>query len=100
MQNFGSKYEWYIGYVLKSIDKNGIFIIDHLHRVLDGSNAKWKYPKRENFQLVKPAQNVKCDINGEWDYSPDSRKILFTITNVITIFGAFQKCMRVAGRSG
>ena len=56
-------------------------------------------PKRENFQLVKPTHNVKCDINGELDCSPDSRKI-FTITNVITIFVAFQKFMRVAGTSG
>ena len=51
-------------------------------------------PKRENFQLVKPEQIVKCNINGERDYSPDSRKRVFTITNVKTIFGAFQKLMR------
>ena len=83
-------YDWYIGYV-KKIDENGKYVIDHLHRVLDGSHAKWKYPKREDIQNVEPEQIIKCVIKGEWDYSPDSRKRLFTITNVKTICGAFQK---------
>ena len=65
-QNCDSRYEWYTGYV-KNIDKNGIYIIDHLHRVLDGSHAKWKYPKQEDVQMVEPEQIVKCDIKGEWN---------------------------------
>ena len=72
---------------------NGIYIIDHLHRVLDGSHTKWKYPKREDVQMVEPEQIVKCDIKGEWNYSPDSRKRLFTITNVKTIVEHFRNLL-------
>ena len=89
-QNCDAKYEWYIGYV-KSVDDNGMYKVDHLHRVLDSSHTKWKYPSREDVQTVEPEQIVKCDIKGQWDYSPDSRKKLFSVTNVKTICGAFQK---------
>ena len=89
-QNSENKYEWYIGYT-KAVD-NDMYIIDHLHRVLDGSHTKWKkYPSRENIQTVEPEQIVDCDIQGQWDYSPDSRKRLFSVSNVKTICGAFQK---------
>ena len=89
-QNCDSKYDWYIGYV-KSLDKNGMYSIDHLHRLLDGSHSKWKYPSREDVQLVESDQIIKCDIHGQWDYSADSRKRLFTVTNVKTICGEFKK---------
>ena len=71
-QDSNNRYEWFIGYV-KSINSNGVFIIDHLHRVLDGSHTKWKYPSREDVQTVQPEQIVQCDIQGQWDYAPDSR---------------------------
>ena len=74
-QNCDAKYEWYIGYV-KSVDDNGMYKVDHLRRVLDSSHTKWKYPSREDVQTVEPEQIVKCDIKGQWDYSPDSRKRL------------------------
>ena len=88
-QNYEGKYEWYTGYV-KSFD-NGSYIVDHLHRDVEGSHTKWKYPGREDLQTVAPQQIIECDIQGQWDFSPDSRKRLFLVSNVKTICGAFQK---------
>ena len=46
---------------------------------------------REDLQTVEPQQIIECDIQGQWDFSPDSRKRLFSVSNVKTICGAFQK---------
>lgn len=89
-QNSDFMYEWYIGYV-KSIENNNMCRVDHQQRVLEGSHTKWKYPKREDVQTVESEQIIKCNIQGEWDFSADSRKRLFTITNIKDIVGAFQK---------
>ena len=43
------------------------------------------------FKEVDPEQIAKCKVQGEWDLSADSRKRLFTVTNIKTITFAFQK---------
>ena len=64
-KNCDSEYEWFIGYV-KSLDKKkGIYNIDHLHRVTNGSHSKWKYPSKADLQPVEPEQIMKCDIDGQ-----------------------------------
>lgn len=88
--NTKSVYEWFIGYI-KDIDDNECYIIDHLHRVLNDSNAKWKYPSRGDVQVVQLSQIVDCDVIGQWDISPDCSKRHFTLTNVKTVCGAFKK---------
>ena len=44
-QNCDSKYEWFLGYV-----KDGMYNIDHLHRVTEVSHSKWKYPSKADCQ--------------------------------------------------
>ena len=69
-----------------------MYTVDHLHRVLKDSHTKWKYPSREEVKkTVDPEQKVKCDIEGQWDCTPDSRKRMFSVTNIKTICGALQK---------
>ena len=86
-QNCDSKYEWFIAYV-KKITNDG-YVVDHLHRMVKGVNSKWKYPKNEHIQTAEPEHIVKCDINGEWDFTPDTRKRQFIVDNTKDIKKAF-----------
>ena len=52
---------------------------------------KWKYPSKVHIQTVEPEQIVKCDVEGQWDYTPDSRKRIFSVSNIKTICSAFEK---------
>ena len=88
-QNCDSNYEWYLGYP-KSVS-NSMYTVDHLHRVLRDSHTKWKYPSKVDIQIVEPEQIVKCDVEGQWDYTPDSRKQIISVSNIKTICSAFEK---------
>lgn len=81
-------YQWYLGYV-KDISQNGQLLVDHLARV--SSDSKWKYPSQEDLQEVGPEQIVPCKITGEWDIAANSRKRIFSVTNVKAISYAFQQ---------
>ena len=76
-------YEWFLGYVKKSVDN--MLLVDHLARKLKNSHSKWKYPSTEDIQLVEPDQLVECIVEGEWDLTADSRKRLFTLSNIKTM---------------
>ena len=65
-----------VHWIVKKI-VNGAYVIDHLHRVLKGSNAKWKYPSSEDIQTAKLEQLVNCDVEGEWVITPDNRKRIY-----------------------
>ena len=71
------QYDWFLGYVKKSV--NDLFLVDHLTRVLKNSDSKWKYPTREDVQLIEPDQIVECAVEGEWDLTAISRKRCFTL---------------------
>ena len=88
-QNLESKYEWYIGYV-KAVNEES-YLVDHLHRVVSDADILWKYPKSEDLQLAEKVQILDCDVNGEWDISPDARKRTFTLKNKQDIINAFRK---------
>ena len=74
-QNCDSKYEWFIAYV-KQMTNNG-YAVDHLYRTVTGVNKKWKYPKTEDIHNAESEQIAKCDVKGERDYTPDTRKRQF-----------------------
>ena len=74
-----SGYQWYLGYV-KEHSANGKVSVDHLTRVLDNSDSKWKYPSVEDKQEADPEQIVKSKVKEEWGLSADSRKRSFTDT--------------------
>ena len=86
-QNDQRKYEWYIGYV-KSSKPDSLYHIDHLHRVDAAADVHWKYPSREDNQTAERNQVVSCDVEGQWDISPDMRKRIFTISNIRAIRSA------------
>ena len=79
-------FEWYLGYVKKQV--NGNLIIDHLHRCIKNSHSKWKYPEKEDIQMVEPAQIITCKIIGEWDLST-TRKRNYILDNIKTVSNAF-----------
>ena len=86
-QNCDSKYKWFIAYV-KQMTNDG-FVVDHLHPTVTGVNNKWKYPKTEHIQTAEPEQIVKCDVKGEWDYTPDTWKRKFLVKNTKDIEKVF-----------
>ena len=86
------KYEWYLGYVKGHV--NDRYVVDHLHRVLKGPHSKWKYPSKEDIQVVEPEQIVDCVVEGEWDISPDSRKRMFSLSNTKVITSVFNNMLR------
>ena len=52
-------------------------------------NNRWKYPKTEDIQTAEPEQIVKCNVKGEWDYTPDTRKRQFFVENTKDIEKSF-----------
>ena len=68
--------------------KNG-YVVDHPHRTVTGVNNKWKYPKTKDIQTAEPEQIVKCDVKGEWGYTPDTRERQFSVENTKDIEKAF-----------
>ena len=77
--NASDNYEWYLGYVVKHVDDQ--LSVDHLARSTKNSHSKWKYPSKEDVQLVETDQIVDCEIVGEWDMTADSRKRFYTLNN-------------------
>ena len=55
--------------------------VDHLARGIKNSHSKWKYPSKEDIQLVEMDQVVDCNIIGEWDMAADLRKRFYTLSN-------------------
>ena len=80
-------YQWYLGYI-KEVTSDGTLMVDHLTRTLKTCHSKWKYPSREDIQEVSPEQIMKCRVEGDWDLQADTRKRLFSLSNVNTIMCA------------
>ena len=57
------------------------FEVDHLHRVNEDMNNKWKYPSDEDIQNVAKKQTLQCTVEDACDTTPDSRKRYFTLNN-------------------
>ena len=75
---------------VKAVSEEG-YLVDNLHRVVSDADILWKYPKSEDLQLAEKVQIIYCDVNGEWDISPDTRKRTFTLKNKQDIIKAFRK---------
>jgi hypothetical protein len=86
-------YQWYLGYI-KEVT-SGKLLIDHLARALKKSDSKWKYPSQEDIHQADPEQIVKCNVEGDWDLAADSRKRLFTLTNINTILCVINQHIQV-----
>ena len=54
--------------------------MDHLTRVHEGSNLKWKYPVKLHKDNLKAQSIVECIIDGEWDMSKE-RNMTYTLRN-------------------
>ena len=79
-QNCDAIYDWYIGYI-KNLTADG-YCVDHLHRVNKDCHNKWKYPSQEDAHTAEFEQIVNCAVYGEWDITPDTGKIFFTVKNI------------------
>ena len=71
-------YIWYLGYLKQKTDVG--FSVDHLHRVVAGSNKLWSYPSNEDIQDIETDQILDIDAKGEWDLR-DSRNTKFILLN-------------------
>ena len=64
----------------KEVKDNDTYVIEHLERVRQGCNLKWRYPTTEDIQVVEGDQLLDCEINGDWDVLPD-KNMCFTLQN-------------------
>lgn len=73
---------WYIASYegQNSQNTNGRYTMDHLTRVQQGSDLKWKHPVKTDIINLKPELIVKCVIDGEWDVSHE-RNMTYTLRN-------------------
>ena len=63
-------------------------------------DSKWKYPLREDVQLVELDQIGECSVEGEWDTSPDCRKRMFSLFNAKTILSEFKNILHITCSHG
>ena len=61
---------WYIATCTKKND-DGTYEMDHLHRVDNCSDFKWKHPAKVDLDNLKLESIMECHINGKWDVSKE-----------------------------
>ena len=75
----GDKDTWYIA-SCEAKNPDGTYKMEHLHRVQEGSNLKWKHPSRVDESDLYAASIVECVVDGDWDVS-QKRNLTFTLRN-------------------
>ena len=63
-----------------AINNNGTYKMDHLHRVNESLNLKWKNPGNPDIVDMMPEHIFDCNIIGEWNVS-NERMITCTLKN-------------------
>ena len=74
----GSSDTWYI--VTCEGNNGGTYKMDHLIRVRDGNNLKWKHLPKHNLLNLHIDSVIDCKIKGEWNVS-NERSITFLRRN-------------------
>ena len=70
---------WYIASCEKQ-NTDGTYTMDHLTRVHEGSNLKWKCQVKPYKDNLKAQSIVEYVIDGEWDVSKE-RNMIYTLVN-------------------
>ena len=70
---------WYIA-TCEGRNDDGTYKMDHLMRVQDGSNLKWKRPTKPDLLNLHSESILDCEIDGEWNVS-NERSITFSLRN-------------------
>jgi hypothetical protein len=85
----GKSNTWYIASCERKND-NGTYQMDHLMRLENGNNFKWKHPRKPDIMDLHPASILDCDVDGEWDVS-NNRFLTFSLRNHIAIASLVEK---------
>ena len=80
--------KWYIGFIL-SIDSPNSSKVEHLTRVLPGTDKLWQYPQIPDVQDTDIIQILPIEVIGEWDYS-NPKKSVFEVKNCKEINAVFK----------
>ena len=78
---------WYLGYCI-DVCQNGLYTIEHIHRVAKDLSLKWKYPTRDDTAQVDEEHILDCEIEGEWNIT--NRNNEFTLRNHNAINAKFR----------
>ena len=81
---------WYIRYCIEVLRNE--LRAEHIHRVIRGSNLKWRYPTRSNITIIEPDQILDCVVNGKWNIL-SLRSSGFLLLNEETIHKKFLEAM-------
>ena len=60
-------FSYEVSAVVQSINNDGTYRIEHIHRTDKNFNLKWRYPSKEDIADVEEDQILDCDIDGDWD---------------------------------
>ena len=79
----GSSDTWYIA-MCEGKNDDGTYKMDHLMRVQDKRNSKWKHPPKRDLLNLHLDSILDCKVDGEWDVS-NERSITFSLRNHVQI---------------
>ena len=79
----GSLDLWYIA-TCEGKNDDGTYKMDHLMRVQDRRNSKWKHPPKRDLLNLHLDSILDCKVDGEWDVS-NERSITFSLRNHVQI---------------
>ena len=85
----GGKKNQYLGYCQEVLEDDK-FVVEHLDRVKQSSDLKWKYPEKTDIATVDADQIMVCDITGDWDVHAD-RNRTYTLRNHALINNKFSE---------
>ena len=86
------KRKWFLGYCTKVLD-DGRYEIEHLERVSEKKNLKWRYPTQDDKQNIDADQILDCEISGDWDVLLSDRNMHFTLQNHKEIAAKFEEIL-------
>ena len=82
------KKNWYLGYCKDITDDE--YVVEHLERVSQNSDLKWRYPSQQDIAPVDADQIMVCDVIGDWNVHAD-RNMMYTLRNHVCINNIFQE---------
>jgi len=90
--NLGESVKWFVGYVKEKSDKN-YYVVEHLERAIQKQDVQWRYHTPDDTQVVEKDQIMSCKVEGDWDFTTNTRIMKYMLKNVLLIKNAFKKLL-------
>ena len=88
-----SKCQWYHAFIKEKVNDNE-YIADHLERVQEKVDSKWKYPATDDTRTVYQEQILEVKVQGDWDITQHARSVKYMVHNAEDIQKEFQTALK------